>query len=88
MQFELNNLVAVCCLINVLNNQAIVAAILRRQRRRARRQNGPLMWKLPRPRDSLFDIHLYDRTLDKSFFRKQLLMNRTTFDALLRLLQH
>ena len=27
MQFELNTLVAVFCLINVLNNQAIVAAI-------------------------------------------------------------
>lgn len=89
MQFELNNLVAVCCLINVLNNQAIVAAILRRrQRRRARRRNGPIMWKLPRPRDSWFDIHFYDRTLDERFFRKQLRMNRTTFDALLRILQH
>ena len=89
MQFELNNLVAVCCLINVLNNQAIVAAILRRrQRRRARRRNGPIMWKLPRPRDSWFEIHFYDRTLDERFFRKQLRMNRTTFDALLRILQH
>ena len=79
MQFELNNLVAVCCLINVLNNNIVAATLRRRQRRRARRRNGPIMWKLPRPRDSWFEIHFYDRTLDERFFRKQLRMNRTTF---------
>lgn len=41
-----------------------------------------VVWKLPQLQDSWFEVHFYDRRLGKGFFRKQLHMNRTTFDAL------
>ena len=58
----------------------------RRQRRRARRHN-PYFWKLPRPNQSWFEIHYTDRRIPEEYFRKQLRMNRCTFDILLNVLR-
>ena len=76
--------------MNLLHNQAVMAVILRRRlRRRARRRRlAPMFWTLPRPQESWFEIHYYDRTIPGGFFRKQLRMHRDSFDALLRVLQH
>ena len=58
----------------------------RRQRRRAHRHNSNF-WKLPRPNQSRFEIHFNDRRIPEEYFRKQLQMNRRTFDMLLNVLR-
>ena len=71
-----------------LRNQAALLIVehCRRQRRRARRCN-PYFWKLPRPNQSWFEIHFNDRRIPEEYFRKQLQMNRRTFDMLLNVLR-
>ena len=71
-----------------LLNQAALLMVehCRRQRRRARR-HIPYFWKLPRPNQSWFEIHFNDRRIPEEYFRKQLRMNRRTFDMLLNVLR-
>lgn len=83
-------LLMLCSLLRhqFLRNQAAVLTVehCRRQRRRARRRN-PYFWKLPRPNQSWFEIHYNDRRIPEEYFRKQLRMNRRTFDMLLNVLR-
>ena len=58
----------------------------RRRRRRARR-HSPYLWKLSRPNRSWFEIHYNDRTIPEAFFRRQLRIDRCTFDVLLNVLR-
>ena len=83
-------LLMVCLLLRhqYLRNQVALLTIeyCRKQRRWARRHN-PYFWKLPRPNQSLFEIHYNDRRIPGDYFRKQLGMNLCTFDILLNILQ-
>ena len=83
-------LLMVCLLLRhqCLRNQVALLTIeyCRRQRRRARRHN-PYFWKLPRPNQTWFEIHYNDRRIPGDYFRKQLRMNRCTFDILLNVLR-
>ena len=51
------------------------------------RRHNPYFWKLPRPNQSWFEIHYNDRRIPGDYFRKQLRMNRCTFDILLNVLR-
>lgn len=83
-------LLMVCLILRhqFLRNQVTLLATehCRRQRRRARRHNL-YFWKLPRPNQSWFEIHYTDRRIPEEYFRKQLRMNRCTFDILLNVLR-
>ena len=58
--------------------------LLRRRRRRQRRR--PLFWVLPRPQESWFEIHYDNDNIPDDYFRRQLRLNRMTFDLLLEVL--
>ena len=81
-------LLMVCLLLRhqYLRNQVALLTIehCRRQRRQVRRHN-PYFWRLPRPNQSWFEIHYNDQRIPGDYFRKQLRMNRCTFDILLNI---
>ena len=83
-------LLMVCLLLRqqYLRNQVALLTIeyCRRQRRRVP-QHNPYFWRLPRPNQSWFEIHYNDRRIPGDYFRKQLRMNRCTFDILLNVLR-
>ena len=65
------------------------AAAFRRRRLRLNRRrlrNRPWSWTLPRPEESWFEIHFHDRTIPGDYFRRQLRMDRETFQALVGIL--
>ena len=68
--------------------QRLVSAIRRRRVRlnRRRLRNRPWSWILPRPAESWFEIHFYDRNIPEDYFRRQLRMKRGTFQALVGIL--
>ena len=55
-------------------------------RRRRRRRFHPY-WTFPRPVESWFEIHMYQRNFPEAFFRRHLRMGRDSFDNLLTLLR-
>ena len=59
----------------------------RRRRRRRARRHSPYLWKLSRPNRSWFEIHYNDQTIPEAFFRRQLRIDRCTFDVLLNVLR-
>ena len=65
-----------------------MSAIRRRRVRldRHRLQNRPWSWILPRPAESWFEIHFYDRNIAEDYFRRQLRMTSGTFQALVGIL--
>ena len=74
-----------CCLYQLteLQNTALLLRNDHRRRRRRRRRLHPYYWALPRPLESWFDIHYYDHNIPGTHFRKQLRLDRTTFELLL-----
>ena len=64
-----------------LRHQATLFMIEHRGRRRRREcRHNPYFWKLPKPNRSWFEIHYNDQTIPGEFFRRQLWMDRCTFD--------
>ncbi|KAK3709641.1 hypothetical protein QZH41_001931 [Actinostola sp. cb2023] len=57
-------------------------------RRLRRFRRGPWSWTLPRRAESWFEIHFHDHNIPGDFFRRQLRMNRDTFQALVGILGH
>lgn len=82
-------LLMVCLLLRhqYLRNRVALLTIeyCRKQRCRVC-QHNPYFWRLPRPNQSWFEIHYNDRGIPGNYFRKQLQMNRCTFDILLNVL--
>ena len=82
-------LLMVCLLLRhqYLRNQVALLMIeyCRWQRHQARWHN-PYFRKLPRPKQSWFEIHYNDWKIPWYYFRKQLWMNQCTFDILLNVL--
>ena len=89
MQARMATLYGLHCVYR-LHNLNIQLALLEyehmiRQRRRQRRYN-PYHWRLPRPRESWFEIHFNNRAIPPHYFKTQLRMDRDTFDVLVNLL--
>ena len=67
-----------------------LGAVFRRRRfrfhNRLRLRNPPWPWALPRSAESRFEIHFHDRNIPEDYFRRQLRMDRNTFQALLGIL--
>ena len=89
MQARMATLYGLHCVYRV-HNLNIQLALLEyehmiRQRRRQRRYN-PYHWRLPRPRESWFEIHFNNRAIPPRYFKTQLRMDRDTFDVLVNLL--
>ena len=55
----------------------------RRRRRRILRRRHPYHWALPRPQESWFEIHYRDPNVPGTFFRRQLRLDKRTFEFLL-----
>ena len=53
------------------------------RRRRRQRRRHPYFWALPRPQQSWFDIHYNNRNIPGAYFRRQVRLDRQTFDLLL-----
>ena len=55
----------------------------RRRRRPGRRRQHPYHWALPRPQESWFEIHYSDPNVPGTYFRRQLRLDKRTFELLL-----
>ena len=55
----------------------------RRRRRRILRRRHPYHWALPRPQESWFEIYYRDPNVPGTFFRRQLRLDKRTFELLL-----
>lgn len=53
------------------------------ERRRRRRRRHPYFWALSRPQESWFEIHYHNHNIPRTYFRRQLRLDRHTFNLLL-----
>ena len=87
MQVRMTNMFNLLCMYR-LHNLNMQLALLeferrRRQRRRQRPRNPNRRWRVPRPNETWFEMHLQNSEIPDHFFKSQLRMKRATFDTLL-----
>ena len=71
-----------------INRLQATALLLQRnnlelERRRRRRRRHPYFWGFPRPQESWFEIHYLNHNIPWTYFRRQLRLDRHTFNLLL-----
>ena len=90
LQQQANINLMICCLLfmgNLRVQKLLLIRCIRRQRKRYRRR-ASCYWTLPRPVESWFEIHYFDRTIPGDYFWRLLRMNRESFDLLLNVIRN